>query len=40
MNRLVDNKYRLFQVIHSFEGLINGTDIVEVMAWGLRLPWS
>jgi len=38
MNRLVDNKYRPFQIIHSFEGLVNGRDIVEVMAWGRTRP--
>lgn len=38
MNRLVDNKSRSFQIVHSFEGLINGRDIVEVMAWGRTHP--
>lgn len=38
MSKLVENKYRPFQIIHSFEGLINGTDAIEVMSWGRTRP--
>ena len=34
MNKLKKNKYRPLQIVHSFEGLINGTDAIEVMAYG------